>query len=184
MAGKSSKRSSGPGLRWRRLALIVAAGVLAGATVPAQAERTVVRHQAFRATVPDGFSCRDQVVVRVRTDDPRNFRTDTRALQRLVGGLRATLGFECRQVKAIRLDGLVGGQLAWRGITAADNGWVLVETPVGRAEPEPAPEPSPQEPPPSTASAGGGSGSTDRNGRFAPSLEVFRESPSPVPAFP
>src|SRR5918996_4661364 len=121
---------------WRDLwALILAAYVLSiGAA--AAAERLLGRHEGLTATVPGDFVCGEQATVMVRAQDPTAFAGDRIALQKLLGGLRIMLGFECPNLRLLVLVGEIAGQQVYRGTAAANDGWVLADLETGEANDE------------------------------------------------
>ena len=58
--------------------------------------------------MPADFSCGEQAEVTVRAPDPAAFAGDRVALQKLVGGLRIMLGFECADLRQLVLVGEAG----------------------------------------------------------------------------
>ncbi len=131
-------------------ALVAAAVVLTSGA--AQASRKLVTHQGLEAHVPDDFTCANKVAVYVLGDRVADFQGERRSLQRLVGGVRATLGFECSGITDIVLVGQADGKTIWRGLVSQSNGWVLVDMPFAqkRAEPSQA-APKQVAPPPKQA---------------------------------
>ena len=108
------------------LALILAACVLSiGAA--AAGERLLGRHEGLTATVGGDFVCGEQATVMVRAQDPTVFAGDRIALQKLLGGLRIMLGFECPNLRLLVLVGEVAGQQVYRGTASANDGWVLAD---------------------------------------------------------
>jgi len=105
---------------------LLAAAMFLPAT-PAGAARKLVSHQGLTAYMADDFSCADKVAIFV-TGKRSDFEGEKVSLQRLTGGVRATLGFECSTpIEAIVFVGLAGKQEVWRGLAAKSNGWVLVD---------------------------------------------------------
>lgn len=148
MAGKSSDQNAlreraavSPGgcdalfPSWRRRSslagfgavLVLGAVMLFGAD--AFASRKLVTHRGLEAHVTDDFACAKQVAVIVVGEAGTVFQGERRALQRLVGGVRATLSFECSGITDIVLLGQSGGKTVWRGLVSEKNGWVLVDMP-------------------------------------------------------
>ena len=145
MAGASS---SSP-----RLAAASLAALAAATAAPAQA-RTLVTHADLTAVVADEFVCASRMNVGVLGKSEAAFAGERQALQRLVGGVRATLGFECKGVEDIVLVGVVDGREVWRGLVSAKNGWVLVSLPAQAAPVQrPTPPPAEKAPQPARAAA-------------------------------
>jgi hypothetical protein len=123
--------------------LLLAAGM-------AHAERTVVTHAGTRVVLADSADwCGERVRLTVRASDPSVFEGDRLELQRLIGGARGILGFECPSVRHIEVVGEAGHGPVFAARALASNNWLLeVEErePVARTEP-PA-EPEPPAPPP------------------------------------
>lgn len=109
------------------VALVAVAAVLASDA--AHASRKLVTHQGLEAHVPDDFTCAKKVSVYVFGDRVGDFQGERRTLQRLVGGVRATLGFECSGITDIVLIGQASGKTIWRGLVSQSNDWVLVDMP-------------------------------------------------------
>lgn len=94
---------------------------------PASAARKLVSHQGLTAYMPDKFSCAEKVTIFV-TGNRASFSGEKIGLQRLAGGVRATLGFECSTpIRAIIFIGVSGKKEVWRGLAAESNDWVLVD---------------------------------------------------------
>lgn len=111
--------------------LSVSVVILLGAALihapPISAARKLVSHQGLTAYVPDKFSCAEKVTIFV-TGKPSAFSGEKIGLQRLAGGVRATLGFECSSpIRAIVFVGVSGKKEVWRGLAAESNDWVLVD---------------------------------------------------------
>lgn len=115
---------------------LVAVGCLLVASIASAAERELGRHESLRAVVAGDFSCGEQVEVTVRAPEPSMFGGDRVALQKLVGGLRIMLGFECPNLRQLVLIGEAAGEEVYRGTASADGGWVLasLQTPTRAAE--------------------------------------------------
>lgn len=91
----------------------------------AYAERVLLKTDTFQATVPNGGAwCSEQVSVTVRGSRAADF-SNTADLQRLLGGIRAALGFECSMAKEVQLIGKVGARTVFQGRAEAGNGWQL-----------------------------------------------------------
>lgn len=94
---------------------------------PVRATQThLMDYQGFEAYV-EGPSpwCSDQVQVRLVSPRATDFEHNDAALDRLLGGLRAAMGFECARVKRIGLNGVAKGKVVYRGHAAAADGWRL-----------------------------------------------------------
>ena len=135
----------------RQAASLSAALAVAATAASAQA-RTLVTHADLTAVVAEEFVCAGRVNVGVLGKSEAAFAGERRALQRLVGGVRAILGFECKGVEDIVLVGVVDGREVWRGLVSAKNGWVLVSLPAQAAPAQP-PSPPPAEKAPQPARA-------------------------------
>jgi uncharacterized caspase-like protein len=118
-------------------ALVLLGGLFVAGIAPA-AERELGRHESLRAVVPGDFACAPQVTVTVRAPEPALFGGDRIALQKLVGGLRIMLGFECQDLRQLVLVGEAAGEVVYHGMASADSGWVLatLEGPTRAAEAE------------------------------------------------
>ena len=101
------------------------------------AARNLIRHQQLTAYVSDDFACEKRIVLGVRSKSKGAFAGQRRGLQRLLGGARAALKFECSDVsvETIVMVGSVGKNVVWKGFAAESNDWVLQDLPLngGRA---------------------------------------------------
>lgn len=97
------------------------------APAPAHAERALISSGGFSASLADGTGCADAMAVRVTTEESGMFVEARGELQKLLGGLRAVLGFDCEGVERIDLEGVAAGAVAYRGHASADGGWRLVD---------------------------------------------------------
>jgi len=109
-------------------ATIVLAGLFTFAAKPAFAVKKIANHVDLTAVVPDDFTCAQRVKVWVISPSPGAFRGDRIKLQRLMGSVRAALGFQCDNISDVMIFGQVNRKLVWRGVVSEKNGWVLVET--------------------------------------------------------
>jgi len=129
----------------------VAIGLAIAVAAPASADRVLLKYEDLQALVPDGTGwCSAQPTVTLRGQSAADF-TDTARLQKLLGGLRAALSFECPQAQQVNLVGRVGDADVYKASAAAANGWALVaEGPSAPPEPAvdatPAVAPTPPEP--------------------------------------
>jgi len=111
-------------IRWR--APILVAAVAIAAALPAAAERVLINYQGLQAAVPDGNAwCTAQPTVAVHGKTAADF-ADTARLEKLLGGLRAALSFECPQAQQVTLVGSAEGADVYKATAAAANGWTLV----------------------------------------------------------
>ena len=153
------------------LATLAAAG-------PAEAARKLASYGSVTAYVPDDMSCSDTVAVWMIASDKAAFEGDRRAVQRLVGGIRAVLGIECpdASVKTLQIVGQVNRKMVWKGVAAATTSWAVVSL-----EPEPAPAPPTlaKSPPEPSKPVQLSNKSTER----PPRKTVVQDAPSPRPAF-
>jgi uncharacterized caspase-like protein len=113
--------------RWRNLWALILAACLLSSGAAAGGERLLGRHEGLTATVAGDFVCGEQATVMVRAQDPTAFAGDRIALQKLLGGLRIMLGFECPNLRLLVLVGEVAGQQVYRGTASANDGWVLAD---------------------------------------------------------
>ena len=102
-------------------------------------DRQLVTDQRLTAWVADDFSCAQQVSVTVRGQDAKAFSGNRIDLQKLIGGLRSALAFECPEAREIWIKGEVGGAPVYSGLVSQAQQWKLVDV-------EPAPEQSKQPP--------------------------------------
>ena len=92
---------------------------------PAMADRVLLNDDDLKVVVPDGDNwCRSEAGVVLQSRDAAAFRDEDR-LTRLVGGLRAALGFECPQATSIRMLGMVDGRIVFDATAAKTENWQL-----------------------------------------------------------
>ena len=96
-------------------------------TRPAVAMRELGRHEDLTAVVPANFSCDDRAIVTVRAPDASDFAGDREKLQRLLGGLRIMLDFECPGLAELVIIGETGGREVFRGHAEQSANWALAE---------------------------------------------------------
>lgn len=95
---------------------------------PAKAERVLVTKNNISVVIENEQSwCSKSVDLAFRSDNPAVFSGDRAEVQKILGGLRAIMGFECPQVEEILLRGQVGGSEVFRGNSSKSNGWILAE---------------------------------------------------------
>ena len=142
---RSRKDPSAPRLsRWRVASRSTAVsaftiGIGLIAAEPASAERVLLKYETLQALVPDGTSwCAAESTVTVRGQSAADFADNAR-LQKLLGGLRAALSFECPQAQQVTLVGRAGDAVVYKGTAAAANGWALV---ADASSPSPPTEPA------------------------------------------
>lgn len=112
-----------------RIALISASFLFFGIGVGQAAERKLADMQPFSAFLAAGFTCRPDVTVTVRAPDDASFTTNRVELQKLVGGVRAILGFECQTspITTLVIIGESGGRQVYRGEARATANWLLTD---------------------------------------------------------
>lgn len=89
---------------------------------------------------PVAGQCLQQMPVFVYAEDPGLFDAEFEEFQRLLGGARAALSFECPQMQSIAVVGRTHSQIVWSGTMAASNEWRLVSLKEAMAT-KPAPPP-------------------------------------------
>ncbi|MDL0429809.1 AAA family ATPase [Marinobacter sp. TBZ242] len=119
-------------------------------------QRQLLTHQGIRVVVDEGEDwCGESVDVRLLSDSKADFSDNRRMLEKLLGGIRATMGFECPQVSHINLVGMVDTLRVYEGYASATEGWRLNSEYLPE-QPEPSASPSASsqsEPEPETAPA-------------------------------
>jgi len=100
-------------------------GVEAGA-----AERRLVDFQELSASIPAGFACGPKVTVTVRAPDDSAFTGDRLKLQKLIGGLRTILDYECPKtvITSLLIVGQAAGQEVFRGTASKNRNWLLADS--------------------------------------------------------
>lgn len=90
-------------------------------------ERQLAEFPPFVALAPAGFTCATLVTVTVRALDEADFTNKRVELQKLVGGLRAILGFECPKtaITDLVIVGEAGGKQIYHGATSESGNWLL-----------------------------------------------------------
>lgn len=111
-------------------AALLAIGVCATAFAiqPATARQLGVLDGLVATTGPDWQCAPEGGSVVVTSGDPSAFEGDRIALQKLIGLLRVSLGFECPAMQGFTIVGEVGGDASYFGRVGQDNGWRLAET--------------------------------------------------------
>lgn len=77
------------------------------------------------ATAELAGSCSETVTLNVSSPDPNFFSGDKVALQKLLGGARVALSFQCPQATRINVSGLTAGVKIYSGSLAKADGWKL-----------------------------------------------------------
>lgn len=98
---------------------------------PANA-RDLASSGTLKATTDAADACRETLPIMVHAPAAAAFTGDRKALQKLIGGLRAILGFECdgkAMPSVLIITGLVGSETVYRGTAAASARWALVDLP-------------------------------------------------------
>ena len=60
--------------------------------------RQIMEVDGLHATVDHNFSCEKEVSINIEATDDNAFKGDRAGLQKLLGGVRAALGFECDSI--------------------------------------------------------------------------------------
>jgi hypothetical protein len=117
----------------------------------AGAKRHFAKFQDLSASVPAGFACETEMTVTVQAPDDSAFEANRMKLQKLVGGLRAALGFECpgTPITDLVIVGEVGGREVYRGTASESGDWLLADL-----QPSPAAFPEPDAAPPQPMQTG------------------------------
>lgn len=111
-----------------RMALIISALACGSMLVAGgAAAREVGHYKKLAAYVDDSFKCSEKVRVNVTAPDQSYFAGDRVDLQRMVGTVRAALGFECADIKNLLITGRIGDKQVYQGTSAAANNWALVD---------------------------------------------------------
>ena len=108
---------------------VVAATVLS-TVAPQTAMRplfTVREFPAFQVAVPADKDqwCGDTAKVTITGQSVDQFIDNQPVIERVVGGLRAVLSFECPQATTIQIAGVVGGQVFYQASASAARNWQL-----------------------------------------------------------
>ena len=90
-------------------------------------ERHLADFQDLSVSLPTGFTCKPEVTVTVQAPDESAFTGDRVELQKLIGGLRAILGFECPDIAIakILIIGEVSGQEVYQGAASENGDWLI-----------------------------------------------------------
>lgn len=103
----------------------MAAGLLA--LTPAEG-RQLAKSGKLTAIVDDGSPCRASLPVTVRTPNGAVFEDNPAAVEKLIGGIRVVLEFECQGQpipQRFEITGESGGLVVYSGGAEASNGWAL-----------------------------------------------------------
>lgn len=109
--------------------LVVTAGCLALVGAGAAAQQTLATLDDLTAEFDERFRCGQRVTLNVRAPSEASFQGNRSSLQRLLGGARAALGFQCgdEEIRQINVVGWVGRQAVFHGHLRAEERWVLAE---------------------------------------------------------
>jgi hypothetical protein len=108
------------------LSAILMTGLLAA---PAASDRLFTRAGGLEAYISDDFTCSERVRMTLVAANRDAFR-DGSAVEKIVGGIRAALGFQCDRVKDVLLAGKVGSEIVFGAIASDKTGWSIVEVPL------------------------------------------------------
>lgn len=92
--------------------------------------RQLAKSGKLTAIVDDGSPCRASLPVTVRTPNGAVFEDNPAAVEKLIGGIRIVLEFECQGQpipQRFEITGESGGLVVYSGGAEAANGWVLQE---------------------------------------------------------
>jgi hypothetical protein len=103
--------------------LVLAIGLFGGTAE----SRQIVSYKSYTASVADKFECAERIKLIIAATDESQFTRDRIAFLRLVGSARAALGFECAQIKSILIEGRVGNQEVYQGISTSANNWAVID---------------------------------------------------------
>lgn len=107
------------------------AGLAWGLATTANADRLLAELGPVKAFTADDFSCSPRVHLKLRSESKGVFSSDRPKLEKLVGSVRAVLGFQCEGIKDIRISGLVADEIVFAALTSENTGWRLIDVPTG-----------------------------------------------------
>lgn len=107
------------------LVLLVSCFTLLSAST-AHSERVLTSYADMTAVLKDDYKCSKTVPLTVRSSTDEAFVGDRVELQRLLGGLRIVVGFECPETENMIINGEVGGIQVFKGAAAKDQDWQLI----------------------------------------------------------
>lgn len=90
--------------------------------------RQLAYSDVFTATVSDSSPCRTSLPITVRAPDSSAFANNPAAIQKLIGGIRMALDFECEGKTApqkFEITGESGGQIVYHGRAERSEDWIL-----------------------------------------------------------
>ena len=91
----------------------------------AHAERVLVSKGELQVVIPNESGwCGESVKLDFRAQDAHTFES-TATIQKMVGGVRAIMSFECPQAQEIVINGIAGGETVWMGKADNAQNWVL-----------------------------------------------------------
>jgi hypothetical protein len=108
------------------LLTVASAFMVVPLTAPSAAERNLGRYEELQAVAPEGFNC-EEPTVEVRAPAGSAFQGDRLKLQKLVGGLRIMLAYECPDLERLTIVGEAGGREVFRGEVRKADGWALTD---------------------------------------------------------
>lgn len=94
---------------------------------PASFARQLVEVDGLHATVDQNLKCAENVSVNIDTYDASVFQGDRIKLQKLMGGVRVALDFECNNISRINIIGKVNGEAVYHAHVQGQDGWRLTD---------------------------------------------------------
>ncbi len=115
--------------RMRIVGLVAGLGFIVGAAPPPAARELFVVKEfpAFKVMVPQEKSawCGPVANITIVGQSGDQFTQNELVIQRIVGGLRAVMSFECPEATKIQLTGSVNDQPLYQAYATASNNWAL-----------------------------------------------------------
>lgn len=99
--------------------------LVASAPADAQSAQMLLAHEQMQAYVI-GPSCARQVHIEIRSPSASYFAGDRLDVQRLAGGARQVLGFNCDVIEKVTFSGKVGGRVVFAGLVEQRDDWRLI----------------------------------------------------------
>src|SRR5262245_44303150 len=130
----------------RRLQWLIGRAIVTTLAASAQAERLLLSYQGLKAFAPGNAVCGSTYQIKVLAPYSEMFSEGKANVQRLLGGLRSIVSFECPQTRNLMIMGYVAGREVYRGVASEADDWVLVDAPKHKNEQKSVPdEPKPDD---------------------------------------
>lgn len=90
--------------------------------------RQLMENDGLRATIDPSFKCSDSISLSIDTQNINEFQGDGTKLQKLMGGVRAALSFECDKIERINIVGKVNSETVYHAYVQSQDNWRLTNS--------------------------------------------------------